>query len=88
MFNNTLAMVTAEGLTTRQTMIVTFLELRETHNRKPDMLEILNFISNQAKCEPIDVIRDVNTLIRKCRVQKVTTVTSTTYRIIQKFNNL
>lgn len=72
-----------DGLTTRQTKILVFLEEKNKMNQKPDMLEIMNFIVKQVKCEPIDVIRDMNLLVTRLKVIKTRTVTSVTYRAAQ-----
>lgn len=72
-----------DGLTTRQTKILVFLEEKNKMNQKPDMLEIMNFIVKQVKCEPIDVIRDMNLLVTRLKVIKTRTVTSVTYRTAQ-----
>ena len=72
------------NLTTRQIKILTYLELKEEKNQAPDMVEIIDFIISWVNCKPIDVIRDINTLILKCQVIKERHITVVTYRPVHR----
>jgi hypothetical protein len=71
-----------ENITLRQNKILIFLELKNNQNQAPDMTEIMDFISRQVKCEPIDVIRDIRTLQRKLKIIKVCQGLTTTYKVV------
>lgn len=70
-------------LTLRQNKIVLFLDLKETHNHAPDLLEIINFIGNQGKEDSVGIVKDVKTLQQKLKIMKVRSGFTTTYRLIR-----
>ena len=74
------------GLTIIEKKIMDFLVQQEKHDQAPDMLCIMNNITQQVKeCKAIDVIDGVNCLHRRLKIIKTRVGFSITYRVV---NNL
>jgi hypothetical protein len=68
----------------RQTKILVFLEQRENQNQAPDLITIIEFIRSQGNYDPVDIVKDVESLRTKLKIRKVCTGLTTTYRVIHK----
>jgi hypothetical protein len=65
-----------------QNRIMEYIELQEKRNRKPDLLSIMNKVSRESGCEPVQVVNGVRALQRKLKLIKVHIGFITTYRIV------
>lgn len=65
-----------------QQVTASFLKQQEQQGNTPDMLAIMDHVSNKLSCEPIEVLRNMGTLQRNLKVSRTHKGLTTTYRLI------